>query len=551
MKRRSFLALGGGTVASLFAPQSRGVVLTAQQPASRLGGPVVETSAGRVRGNLIDGVRVFRGVPYGAPTGGQRRFLPPAPPEPWTGIRDSLAFGRRAYQPFRPMIPEIGDALTGSGPMSEDCLRLNVWTPDTGGRRPVVVWLHGGGFRTGSGNSPFYNGKELARKHGVSVVSLTHRLNAFGFLHLPSLGGDRYAASANLGMQDIVQALEWVRDHIDRFGGDPGSVTVFGQSGGGGKTAILRGMPSAMGLFHRSIIMATLADTAITALEPTDAMEAGERLLQRLGLAAGQLDALHTLPPDAILSAQAGPGGDIALRFTPVVDGRVLTVHPFEPGASEMAADVPIMCGSNETEGVPYGNPDDQFWRSEPTDEASLTADVVRRLRIGDAEAVELVALYRRGRPDASHADLALVMGADNSPLRLSAYAIAERKSAQGAAPAFIYSFRWRSPVRGGTLRSMHGMELPFFFDHVDDQDYLTGTGPDRFPLARNMASALAAFARTGAPSHDGLPPWPAFDPTRRATMVFDTDSRVVDDPYGAERRAMAAMRARRDGGTR
>jgi para-nitrobenzyl esterase len=473
--------------------------------------------------------------------------MPPVVPDPWTGIRDVLAFGRRAYQPFRPMIPEIGDALTGTGPMSEDCLRLNVWTPDTTGRRPVLVWLHGGGFRTGSGNSPFYNGQALARNHDVVVISLTHRLNAFGFLHLSALDNDRYAESANLGMQDIVQALMWVRDHIDRFGGNPGAVTVFGQSGGGGKTSILRGMPAARGLFHRSVIMATLADTAVTALEPTSAEDATEQLLQRLDLDQENLDRLHTMSPETILAAQAGPGGDIALRFTPVMDGRTLTVHPFEPDASVMAAGIPIICGSNETEGVPYGNPDGPFWQTEPTDEVSLVANVRQRLRIAEIDALELIALYRQQRPNASHADLALIMGADNSPLRLSAYTIAERKAAQGGAPVFMYSFRWRSPVRKGKLRSMHGMELPFFFDHVNDQDYLTGTDQDRFPLARNMAASLAAFARTGNPGHDGLPDWPAFDPINRATMMFDTDTTLVNDPDGTERRAMAAMRASRD----
>ena len=549
--------MGGGALASgLLSKPSR---LFAQSADSSFS--VVETSAGRLRGRVRDAVHIFQGLNYGAAPVGSLRFMPPVAPEPWTGVRDVLEYGQRAYQPFRPMIPEIGDALTGTGPMSEDCLRLNVWTPGTGASdRPVMVWFHGGGFRTGSGNSIFYNGEELARKHDVVVVSVTHRLNAFGFLYLPELGDERVRNSANLGMQDLVLALEWVRDNIAAFGGNPANVTIFGQSGGGGKTSILHGMPSAQGLFHRAIIMSTLADTAVTALEQDRAIEAAEQLLSRLGLRGTQLDELQQLTAEQLLTAltggtgrsggqlgggQAAPAGDLSLRFTPVVDGRVLTIHPFEPGASPLAANVPVMCGSNETEGVPYGNPDAPFWTTEPSDHASLREDVKARRRIDDAEADRLIALYQQNRPNDSFGDLALVMAADNSPLRLSSYTIAERKYAQGTAPVYMYYFTWRSPVRGGKLRSMHGMELPFVFDHVDDLQALTGTGRERYALAQRMGEAWVSFARSGDPNHDDLPRWPAFTTAERATMIFDNECRAVNDPYGAERRAMQEIRER------
>lgn len=518
---------------------------------------VAPTSAGRIRGTIEDTVHTFRGVRYAEPPLGPRRFMPPSPPAAWTGVRDALELGQRAFQPFRPMIPEIGDAMTGSGPMSEDCLRLNVWTPATdSGRRPVMVWLHGGGFRTGSGNSPFYDGNALARGHDVVVVTLTHRLNAFGFLYLAESGDERLAGSANLGMQDIVLALRWVRDNIDRFGGDPGNVTVFGQSGGGGKTSILQGMPAATGLFHRAIIMSTLADTAVTALDRDEAIEATNLLLARLGMDAPDLDALQQLPAEQLLAVLAGGGGqaparDLSLRFTPVVDGNVLDRHPFEPVASPYAAEVPILCGSNETEGVPYGNPDDPYWSSEPEDTAALRSRITERYGIGDDEADGLIALYRRNRPNDSFGDLALVMDGDNSPLRLSSYTIAERKLAQGTAPVYMYLFRWRSPLRGGKLRSMHCMELPFVFDHVDDLDFMTGTDPERYALAAEMSEAWVSFARTGNPNHGGLPEWPAFTASRRSTMVFGSSSRAVDDPYGDERRAMQAIRDRLRAGAR
>ena len=297
-------------------------------------------------------------------------------------------------------------------------------------------------------------------------------------MHLAEIGGEKYRQSSNVGMQDIVMALEWVRDNIDAFGGNPGNVTVFGQSGGGGKTAILTGMPAAKGLFHRAIIQSTLWDTAITALEPHEAHAATELLLSRVGVKPTELDKLQQMPPEMLMQAlTGGADGDISLRYVPVKDGRTLTVHPFEPSASPLAATVPILCGSNETESVPYQNPDDPFWTSEIRDEAELRDRVRRTLRVDDAEAGRLIALYRNNRPAETRDDLALIMASDNSPLRLSSYAIAERKSAQGQAPVYMYYFKWRSPVRNGKLRSMHCMEVPFVFDHVDNTPFMNGTG--------------------------------------------------------------------------
>jgi para-nitrobenzyl esterase len=550
MRRRDFLGLGGGSM--LLSALFPSALVRAQSAGAGL---VVETDAGRLRGLSANGVVTFKGIRYGASTAGANRFQPPLKSQPWTRIVDAFEYGPRAWQPGRPMIPEIGDALTGTGPMDEDCLRLNVWTPATDrSRRPVMVWFHGGGQRTGSGNSIFYDGTELARKHDVVVVSLTHRLNALGYMWLAGLPGadQRFSRTVNLPLADLVLALEWVRDNIGEFGGNPGNVTIFGQSGGGGKVAMLTAFPSAKGLFHRAIIMSTLADTAITGLEPARAVEAAELLLARLGLKAADADALMTMPAERIVSALGGSvrgqsgqsaQGDISLRFVPVVDGRTLPSHPFEPVASESSAAVPLMVGSNECEGIPYGNPDDPYWTKEPGDISELRAQVKRIVSVGDAEADQLIALYRSHRPMESLSDIAAVVAGDASSLRVASHVIAQRKFTQGEAPVFLYSFTWRSPVRGGKLRSMHGMELPFVFDHPDKISFMTGTGADRFALAAAMSEAWVSFARTGNPSHPGIPMWAPFNPSKWPTMVFGSRIAMVDDPHGEERRAMEVLR--------
>jgi para-nitrobenzyl esterase len=551
MRRRDFLHLGGMPLLVSALSASRARVQSAAP------GPVVETAAGRLRGRPREGVVTFKGIRYGASTTGVNRFQPPVRPQPWTGIVDAFEYGPRAWQPFRAMIPEIGDALTGSGPMDEDCLRVNVWTPAIDrGRRPVMVWFHGGGQRTGSGNSIFYDGTELARKHDVVVVTLTHRLNALGYLWLAGLSGisERFSQTVNLPLTDLVLALEWVRDNIAQFGGNPANVTIFGQSGGGGKVAMLTALPAAKGLFHRAIIMSTLADTAVTGLAPARAVEAAEVLLARLGVKASDAERLLQIPAEQIVAALTGGGraggqggqaatGDISLRFVPVVDGRTLPAHPFEPAASDLSATIPLMVGSNECEGIPYANADDPYWTREPANSSELRAEVKRIVPVNDADADRLIDLYRSHRPAESLGDIAAVMAGDASQLRHAAHLIARRKYTQGKAPVFLYAFTWRSPVRQGKLRSMHCTELPFVFDHPDAISFMTGSGTDRYALAAAMSEAWVSFARTGRPNHPGIPSWTPYEPTAWPTMVFGPQVALANDPHGEERRAMEAVR--------
>jgi para-nitrobenzyl esterase len=551
--RRTFLEITGAAAAGLYLPAS----LVAQSSGGSES--IVATRAGRLRGVVRDGVHAFKGVPYAASPEGAARFQAPARVKPWTGVREALAFGPRAPQPARPMIPEIGDALTGTGPTGEDCLRVNVWTrdPRLGARSPVVVYFHGGGYRSGSVNSVFYDGTALAKTHGVVFVGVNHRLNALGYLYLAELGGDKYAASGNAGLLDLVAALEWVRDNIANFGGDPGNVTIMGQSGGGGKASMITGMPSAKGLFHRAIIMSTLIESGVKALDRNQASASAELFLSKLGLKKTQLDELHRLPVERLVAALTSGGvasgtqpgdaasSDISTQFSAVVDGVTLPAHPYDPVASPISADIPIICGSNETEGVPYADLNDPFWSSEITTDSLLGARVRALFKITEAEADGLIALYRRGRPSDSQGTLALIMAADNTPTRLASYVFADRKSAAGRAPAYMYSFAWRSPVRGGKLRTMHSMELPFLFNHPDDIKFMVGDGKDRYGVAEAMSAAFMTFARTGKPGAPGLPEWTAYDPTRRATMVFNVETRLVNDPHGDERRALEALRSR------
>jgi para-nitrobenzyl esterase len=505
--------------------------------AADTGSVVAETTCGRIRGTEIQGIRIFKGVPYGASTAGANRFMPPAAPAKWTGIRDALAYGPSAPQTepgVRRSTSAIAVAAAGLPAESEDCLVLNVWTPAVGDgkKRPVMFWCHGGGFATGSGSSPVTDGANLARRGDVVVVSINHRLNVLGFTSLAEVGGADFSASGDVGMLDIVQALTWVRDNIAQFGGDPNTVMVFGQSGGGRKVATLLAMPSAKGLFHRAVIE---SGATIRLVERDQAARVARELLAKLGLAPSQFRELQKRPVDQIMSAyfatvRSMNVDQMTQGFSPTVDGVAVPRHPFHPTASPVSADVPLMLGSTRTE-LTSGAGAADF---------SLSDDAMRA-RIGTllgADAEPAIEVYRKANPGATASDLYFLIASDH---RYSGpvMKIAERRAALGTAPVYLYYWRWETPVDGGRLKSPHTIEIPFAFDNVKIASSLTGGGAEAVALADKVSDAWIAFARTGDPNTPKLPRWPAFNASDRPTMVFNTESAVQHDPIREQRLVM------------
>lgn len=532
LNRRSFLGH-----ASLAATVLGSTLQTAHAAAKAdAGGPVAETTAGKVRGVRQDKVYAFQGVPYGASTEGAGRFLPPAKPRAWSGVREALELGPASPQTPSNLIPEsMAQQPKSDASGTEDCLHLNVWTTGLSGKRPVMVWYHGGGYSAGSANWAMYNGANLAAKQDVVVVTVNHRLNVFGYLYLAELGGEKYAASSNVGMLDLVASLEWVRDNIAAFGGDPANVTIFGQSGGGGKVSTLLAMPAAQGLFHRAIAM---SGSNLRGVPRDRATEGAAAFMAKLGLKPKQVDELQKLPQAQLLQAMRGVSG---LTLSPVVDGRTLPEGPFDPAAPSVSAGVPFLIGSTETE-ITWNN----NVKFDPLDDAALHSRLAESLRIDTAAADRLISVYRKGRPQASNLDLFFIISTDTSNFRTGTDTEAERKAALGKAPVYKYYFQWYSPVRDGKLRSYHTLDIPFVFENVDIAQSMVGAGQERYALADKMSGAWAAFARSGNPNHKGLPKWEPFQETQRATMIFNNECKAANDPYRDERLARKDLKSER-----
>ncbi len=489
---------------------------------------IVDTSAGKVRGLLNQDIRTFKGIPYGASTAGKNRFMPPVKVTPWTTTRDAFAYGPSSPQAALP---------NGSPREGEDCLVLNVFTPglNDGHKRPVMVWLHGGGFSTGSGSTPILDGTSLAHTGDVVVVTLNHRLNVFGFTYLADAVGPDFALSGGVGMLDIVVALEWVRDNIERFGGDPNLVTIFGQSGGGRKVATLMAMPGAKGLFHRAIIE---SGAVLKLTTPEDGNKATALLLAELGLKPSQARELQNVPIEKLTAANAAVNDKFTMREpgmtenSPTVDGKTFPGHPWEPAAPALSANIPLLIGYARTEETWYDRPTPQTLA---LDEAGLKDRVAKRLGSNPEPIIEA---FRKAHPEATPWDLFILIATDH-PRGTYSRELAKRKAVQGGAPVYLYRFDWETPEGGGHMRSPHTIEIPFVFNNVKIAGPLISKMPEAYALAEKVSASWVAFARTGNPNTPKLPKWPAYSVATRDTMLFNNEIKVEKDPDHGPRLVM------------
>ncbi|MBI1358783.1 MAG: carboxylesterase family protein [Alphaproteobacteria bacterium] len=535
------VAVAGATAAALGAQPAEAQEARTRSPGV-LGGAsegsdifhIVETKHGKVQGIANAGVKCFRGIPYGADTGGKNRFMPPKPPASWKGVRNCIGYAPISPQTPSPITGDYGqmimwDRHVGGGGMSEDVLNLNVWSPgvNDNGKRAVMVSYHGGGWATGSGNGPMYDGAQLAKLGDVVVVTVNHRLASLGYTHLTGAGAPSdFSHAGNVGVMDMVASLEWVRDNIANFGGDPGRVMVFGQSGGGSKTSCLLGTPAAKGLFHRAAVQ---SGSSLRFQTEEQAARSAEMLLKALNITKKNMRDLQKVSWEQILEAQSTLRG---ANFSPVMDGKYLPHHSFDPTAPTESRDVPVIISTAlEDAALSLTNWD--------LDEAGLRKVVETRY---PGKANEILDMYRFQGPTKTPY---LIQAQFLTDIRARANAIkqAELKSALGGAPAYMYIWEWVSPTFGGKFGAVHGLDVDASFNNYRNNP-CGGGDPEGRRMADMFATTWSTFAKTGNPNNDKIPHWPAYDAKTRSTMLFNSDTRVENDPRGEQRTYFAEHQA-------
>lgn len=485
---------------------------------------VVQTEGGKVRGYVHNGTYTYKGIPYGQ----AKRFQAPTKATPWEGVRSSTSYG--PVCPLMTPTTQVGDESEflfhhDWGYPNEDCLRVNVWTQgiNDGKKRPVMVWLHGGGYSAGSSQElPSTDGESISKKGDIVLVSVNHRLNIIGFLDLSEFG-EKYKASPNVGMLDLVAALEWVKNNIAAFGGDPNNVTIFGQSGGGGKVTTLMNAPSAKGLFHKAIvesgIWADFQDQAIT-------KRLGSAVMNELGLIPSKVDSIQKVPYEKLaaagqramqkvreqLAAEGKPVTGFRFGWSPILDGSFLPYQPNDSKALALSDNVPLLIGSTKNEFMPsLRNP---AMRNASADEVKTYL----QKQWGDKADAYIAAVKKAYPGDTKPTDLMDIDGG----FRPGMVTQANVKSANSTAPVYMYLFTWQSPVFDGAYKAVHCMELPFVFNNISRCEEMTGGGKDAYVLADKMSQSWINFAKTGNPGHKGLPPWQKYSTANGATMFFD-----------------------------